>query len=372
VRVRKLDMTLPEDVSTFINFPFRLYRHTPQWVPPLVSAARSSLDPNNHPFYQHSSADFFVVEEGRQVLGRIGVMHNTRHNAYRQCQVAFFGFFEVVDDVSAAQLLFNTAFEWAQRRGLNEIIGPRGLIGADSSGILVEGFDLRPALDVPYNLAYYDDYLKDSGFVKDTDHFCGYLPGDHQIPPRLAEMVEKARQRHGFTIKSFTTQAELRQWVPYVAEVHQKSFTETHEYFPPTPAEVEWIADTIISVTDPRLIKLAMKGDQVVGFALAYHDIAPALQKCRGRLLPLGWYYILQERKRADWVNLNGVALLPEYRGQGANLLLYSELAKSIHAIGFKHMELIQVNETNYQSRSDMEAIGARWYKRHRSYRRSL
>jgi hypothetical protein len=145
-----------------------------------------------------------------------------------------------------------------------------------------------------------------------------------------------------------------------------------HEYFPPSEAEVNLIAETILSVTDPRLIKLVMKGDEVIGFILAYHDISTALQKCRGRLFPLGWYYILRERKRAEWVNINGVGLLPEYRGMGGNALLYSELSKSIHAVGFKHMEIIQVNESNHQSRSDMEAIGVRWYKRHRNYRRSL
>jgi hypothetical protein len=110
----------------------------------------------------------------------------------------------------------------------------------------------------------------------------------------------------------------------------------------------------------------------VVGFIISYHDISPALQKSKGRVWPLGWWQILQERRRAEWVNVNGIGLLPEYRGLGANTLLYTELQKTVHAFGFKHIEVIQVDEFNFKSKSDMEAIGVQWYKRHRSYRYKL
>jgi hypothetical protein len=35
-------------------------------------------------------------------------------------------------------------------------------------------------------------------------------------------------------------------------------------------------------------------------------------------------------------------------------------------------MDIVQVNETNFNSRSDMETMGVEWYKRHRHYRLAL
>ena len=57
VEIHKVDTTDPRDVKRFVQFPFRLYRDCPQWVPPLVSSARKQLNRERHPFYRHSDAD---------------------------------------------------------------------------------------------------------------------------------------------------------------------------------------------------------------------------------------------------------------------------------------------------------------------------
>jgi ribosomal protein S18 acetylase RimI-like enzyme len=245
-------------------------------------------------------------------------------------------------------------------------------MGSDGGGILVDGFQHRAALNENYSLPYYDSFLLDFGFVKDRDHLSGYLPGDYVLPERFYRIAERVRQKGEFTVQSFRSADEVRAWVPQVIAVHGKAFTNNHEYFPPSPAEVKSLVDSLLMVADPRLLKLVLRQGEVVGFIISYHDIAPALQKSRGRLWPFGWWHILQERRRAGWVNVNGIGLLPEYRGLGANTLLYTELQKTVHAFGFKHIEVIQVDEFNFKSKSDMEAIGVRWYKRHRSYRCKL
>ena len=372
MRVRPIDLGLRRDVWQFVNFPFSLYRDCPLWVPPLVSEARNNLNRQKHPFYQHSSAQFYLAESQGQLVGRIAVMDNRRANNYRQTQTAFFGFFESVDDQAAALALFEAAFDWARQRGLKRIIGTRGLIGTDGGGVLVEGFEHRPALGIPYNFSYYDDLIQAAGFEKDTDHLSGYARGDHILPERIERIAERLRRRNNLWVKSFTSKGEMRQFIPRVTQVHRQAFAGTHTFYPPSEAEMSVIAETLISIADPRLIKLAMKGDDVIGFIFAYPDISAGIQKARGRLIPLGWYHLLHERKRTDWVNVNGVGLLPAYQGSGANTLLYAELAKSISALGFKHVDVVQVNETNFASRSDMEAIGVTWYKRHRSYCRDL
>jgi GNAT superfamily N-acetyltransferase len=368
MKISTLDLNNPGAVKKFIKFPFDLYRQVPQWVPPLASQAQAALNPHKHPFYRHSEAQFFLAEQDGQVVGRIAAIHNRNHAVYTGRRTGFFGFFEVVEDQAAAQGLFEAAFEWFRARNLDEVIGPRGLVGSDSGGILVEGFEHRPALGVPYNLPYYDRFIQSIGFAKSTDHLSGYLPGNHPLPERILRIAERVKKRRGLWIKSFTRAQELREWVGRVANVHSQAFIHNHEYFPPTPEEIQGIADTLVEVGDPRLIKLVMHADQVVGFVLAYHDISPALQRCGGRIWPLGWLHILLERRRADWVNVNGIGLLPEYRGLGGDTLLFAELARSVYALGFKHIEIVQVNETNFESRSDMETIGVQWYKRHRNY----
>jgi GNAT superfamily N-acetyltransferase len=367
-----LDHTKRSDLKEFIHFPFLLYKRCPQWVPPLIGDAYDNFNPEKHPFFKHSTAQLFLVLDNGLTKGRIAVLDNKRYNEFKGDTTAFFGFFDVVEDSGAAQALFKAAFDWARKRGLTRIIGPRGLIGSDSSGVLVEGFQHRSAMGLPYNYPYYDDFLKEVGFEKDTDHLSGYARGDIILPDRLYRIAERIKERRGFKVVHFTTKNDMRDWVPRVRQVHREAFEGSHTFYPPTEEEMDSIANTIISVADPRLIKLILKDDHLIGFIFAYHDITVGIQKARGRIWPFGWYHILRDRRRTKWVNINGVGVLPSYQGMGVNAILYTEIKKSVEELGFEHVDVVQVNEINFESRSDMETMGIRWYKRHRSYKRNL
>jgi len=371
MKIRKIDPDSRQDVRKIVRFPFDLNKNNPLWVPPFVNEVSDSIR-GRHPFFEHSVAAFYVAESRGKVEGRIAVMENRRANEFRGTQAAFFGFFEALDNQELALRLFEATFEWSRARGLNKIIGPRGLIGSDSGGILIDGFEHRPALGVPYNPPYYDALIKTAGFTKDTDHLSGYLRGDHVLPDRINRIAEKIKVRRGYRIINFTTKEEMRAWVPKVQEVHREAFQGTHTFYPPTDKEMASIANTIISVADPSLIKLLICGEKIIGFIFAYHDISAGIQKSMGRIWPFGWFHILKERNKNDWVNINGVGMLPQYQGMGGNAILYAELNKSIKAFGFNHIDIVQVNETNLASFNDMEAIGVQWYKRHRSYQRDL
>jgi hypothetical protein len=372
MRVRKLDTTRGSDVWQFINFPFELYRECPQWVPPILPEIKLALNRGKHPFYQHSSADFFVAESEGGTLGRVTVMENRNYNAYHGRKTSFFYFFESVDDVQVSRALFDAAADWARSRGLDQLVGSKGFLQGDGMGILVEGFEHRPALGIPYNYSYYEALALDSGFEKETDFLSGYLLGTHQLPQRFYAIADKVKERRGFWIKSFISQREMRGWVQRAGRLYNDTFVENWEYCPLTAEEMDVVADRLLSISDPRLMKLVMKEEQIVGFVFAFPDISAAIQRTRGRIWPLGWIHLLREFKRTNWVNLNGLGLLPEHRGVGADAVLYTELARSVQDFGFEHADVVQIEERNTKSLGEMGAIGVEWYKRHRIYRRAL
>ncbi len=368
MQLRELDTTRKQERARFVDFVFDLYRDSPLWVPPLRSDAMNILDRSKHPYYEHSDADFFIVEEGNRTLGRIAMLENRNYNNYHNRKAAFFGYFEVIEDIKVARLLLAKAVEWAGARGLDSIIGPRGVAGIDGS-ILVEGFEHRPALTIPYNYPYYDAFIKDSGFEKDTDYLSGYTRGDHEIPARIYEIAARVKEKRGYWIKTFSSRGEIREWIPRAMAVHREAMSSLHSFYPPTENETRAVINTLLNIIDPSLIKLVMKGDDIAGFIISYHDVSAGLQKARGRLFPFGWFHILRDRRITKWANVNGLGLLPQYRGLGANAMLYTELRDTIASHGFKHVDIVQVNEANFNSRSDMETMGVQWYKRHRHYK---
>ena len=372
MHVERVDTTQPRDVRHFVRFPFDLYSDCAEWVPPLISDVRLALDVRRNPFYRHSEAAFYVVESERRILGRIGVFDHRRYNDYHRSADAFFTFFDAVNDTAVSRQLFGAATAWARGRGLNRMIGPKGLLRGDGLGLLIEGFEHRPAMGIPYNHSYYDALLQDSGFEREIDYLSGHLSGDHELAPRFYELADTVKARRGYGIKRFSSKQELRDWVPAIKRISNEAFSEVWGYYPADDAEIDAIAGRLISIADPRLIKLVVRGEDVIGFLFAYPDLSEGLQKARGRLLPVGWIHLLRAARRTHWLNINGLGLLPKYQGLGATVVLYTELAKSVREGNVAHADIAQVADTNVKSLNEMGSLGVEWYKRHRIYRLAL
>lgn len=372
MRVRQVEPTSRRDVRRFIQFPFALYRGCPQWVPPMIADMRVAFDHRRHIFYRHSEAAFYLAEGEGEVLGRLAVLDNRHYNDYHGSQVANFYFFDAVNDVAVAHALFEAAFAWARRRGLNKIIGPKGMLRGDGLGLLVEGCEHRPAMGIPYNYDYYDHLVTSLGFEKEIDYLSAYVSAEYHLPPRVYDLAERVKQRRAFSIREFASKAELSAWIPAIKRVNNEAFTEVWGYYPINDDEINAAGQRMLAVADHRLIKLVMKEDKVVGFLLTFHDLSAGLQKAKGRIWPLGWYYLWREFKRTEWANLNGIGLLPQHQGVGANAILYTELEKSFRQFGFRHADFVQVSEENVKSLSEVSFVTTNWYKRHRIYRRDI
>jgi GNAT superfamily N-acetyltransferase len=370
MKIRKLDIHSKQDVDQFVMFPYKLYADCPQWVPPLIGGQRKLLDPNAHPYYSHSTADFVVAEDDQgNTLGRIALMNNTHYNRYLNENNGLFGYFDVVDDQSVANALFEYLSDWAHANGFDQVLGPNGLLTTEQSGVLIEGFEHRPALNVPYNYPYYQKFFEDAGFEKDREALSGHIHiPDASLPDRVVRITERVMERYGFSVKTFANKDEMREMIEEAQHVMHEAFSDGHRYVPATDEEFKYAAEDLITIADPGLIKVILKDGKIAGFLFAYHDISAGLQRAKGRLLPFGWIHILLAKRRTKWVNVNGLGILPEYQGQGGNAVLYYEMAKTIQSFDFEDCETVWIGEENYRSFSDNTTMGVTWYKRHRNY----
>jgi len=369
MKIRTLDTRNSRDVHAFVEFPFGLYRHCKQWVPSLSSEIELAMDRERHPFYKHSEADFLVVESEKDILGQVAVIHNRNYCAHHKIETAFIYYYNVADDLQAARLLLKAVIDWSHEHEIAKVLGPKGFLRANGLGVLVNGFEYLPAVGIPYNFPYYASFLEDSGFEKETDHFSGYIERTSKLPERLYEVAEKVKAKGNFWIKTFKDKNEMRTWIPKVEAVHNEAFQIHPWYYPSTEAEFEMIANSMIQISQPGLMKLIMKGEEVAGFIISYPDISEGIQKSRGRMFPFGWAYLLSSMKNSKTVDMNGLGILPKYQGLGSNALLYTEVEKTLRESRFERLEIVQVDERNFKSKADMDTIGTIWHKLHRSYR---
>ncbi|MFN2157627.1 MAG: hypothetical protein ACK2UX_20545 [Anaerolineae bacterium] len=375
MQIVKLDTSRTRDAQRFALFPYELYRGSEYWVPPLRSDARKQVDPRRNPFFLHSEADFYVAEEGNDVVGRIVVMENRNYNNYHKVRYGFFFLFDVVDDQRVADALYGTAIDWCRERGLTRLIGPKGFTVFEGMGILVEGFSQLPAMGVPYNYPYYGPLTENAGFQKEVDFtsYHIYIP-DFTLPERVARLAGQIEKRRGLRARPLRTMEEVRNTVMELVEAYNTVFTENWEYVPVTREEADAVAAQMLQITRPDMVKVIENREgELVGFLLSFINIGRAMQRCGGRLFPFGWFHLLRGLRSSKYVDVNGMGILDEYRGLGGNIIMYNELYNSIGRDGrFEHADMTQMADFVVNMLSDANTLGGAPYKVHRVYRAEI
>jgi hypothetical protein len=370
IDVQRIDLKDKAQVRRFLNLPFKLYPDHPLWVPPIRMDAALQLNPDKHPFYEHSEAEFYIAVLNGQDAGRIAVLENKRYNQFHDKRWAQFYLFESVPESQVAQALFDRALSVAKARGLTHLVGPKGFSALDGYGMLVEGFEFRPAMTMMnYNPPHYPETMVQLGFSKEVDFVSCYLSASKfKLDERVHRIAARAAERSGLRVLRFRNKRELIRWVPKIGKTYNQAFVENWEYHPLTDNEIDFILDNVMTVAVPRLIKIIAHEEDVVGFLFAFPDVSAAIQRSKGRIFPLGIFDLLLELRRTDWVILNGAGVLPEFHGRGGNALLYSEMEKTIKEANFRHADLTQIAESAVQMRRDLENVGGVPYKNHRVY----
>ena len=374
LNIEKVDTSSKNHVQRFVRIPYRLYLNHSYWVPPLFIDAEMYLNRTKHPFYEHSDADFFIATRGGKDVGRVAILENKPFNSYHGTHQAQFYFFDCDEDPEATNALFERVFLWANERGLERVVGPKGFGPLDGYGLLVEGFEHRQMMTMMnYNYPYYSRLLEGLGFKKEVDFVSCYLSAeDFKLPERIHSIAERVQQRGNLTVQRFKSKRELKAWSTRIGQAYNKAFVNNWEYYPLSNREIKFVVDNIMIIADPQLIKIITYGQDVVGFLFAFPDVSAALQRAHGRLLPFGIIDLLFELKRTKWIALNGMGILEEFQGRGGNALPYSEIQKTIHNDRFAHADLTQVAETAVQMRRDLENLGGKPYKNHRVFYRNI
>lgn len=370
------------ELSQFITFPWVIYQNDPYWVPPLMADRRARLDPTRSHFWKNSSRELFLARLDGRVVGTIAAIIDTVRVACLGAPVGTFGFFEFVNDPRAAGVLLAAAESWLRERGMTSIRGPFNPTDQDEAGILVEGFDTRPALKEGHNPAYYKDLLEGCGMRKHHDMLARLWerqPGstmEEQYPGKLLRAAARAGRRPDLRVR----QMDMRRWneeIGLAYELFKTSLQDLPEYVPVSIEDFRALAASFRRILDPRLALVGEIGGKPVGFVLALPDANQALQnilshttpRAPGPLEMLRLYFAMRRLTRVTYKIL---VVLPEYQGRGVEAVLSAQLGRAIWEMGFREVDMSLTGEENEKSNRFQENLGFRVYRRYRVYQKEL
>ncbi len=363
------------DLKRFIDLPFRLHANHPLWVPPLKLERRLFLNRRLNAFFSHGEAAYFLARRDGRVTGRISAQVNHAFNDHQQKRWGWFGFLELEEDQEVAEALLDAAAAWLRTRDSERMVGPADFSMNDESGVLIEGFDLRPMIRQPWHPPYYQRLMEQAGMAKAMDLLMWNLEVSDRakVLPVIFELAEKVESEHGIRVRPMRRR-QLRKDMDAFAEVYNAAWSENWDFVPYSKKDLDALAQELQLVFDKHWAFIAERVDtaEVVGMAMTFPDINQVLAKMNGRLLPLGWWHFLRKGRGTNRVRVGFLGVKPEYQHTGVAAKLYVEHFNAAAVRPQSGGEMGWILETNTAMNRGMEAMGGRVVKRYRMYERPL
>jgi GNAT superfamily N-acetyltransferase len=363
------------DLKAFVDLPFRLHSNHPLWVPPLKIERRLFLNRRMNAFFSHGEAEYFLAWREGRVVGRVSAQVNHAFNDYQQKNWGWFGFLEFEDDQEVLDALLGAAEAWLRERGKERMVGPASFAMNDESGVLIEGFDVRPMILQPWNPPYYPERMERAGMTKAMDLLMWNLEVGNRdkVMPVIWELAEKVQPEHGIRVRPMR-RWQLRKDMDAFAEVYNSAWSKNWDFVPYSKKDLDAYAQELQLAFDKHWFMIAEREDtgEVVGMAMTIPDLNQVLEKMKGRLLPLGWWHFLRKGRIMDRVRVGFLGVKPEYQHTGVAAKLYQEHFDAAEARPQKGGEMGWILETNTAMNRGMEAMGGKVVKRYRVYEREL
>ena len=355
----------------FIKCQWRIYRDDLHWVPPLVMERHEFLDPAKNPFYLHADVALFLARRGSEIVGRIAAVEDRNFNAFHKTKTAYFGLFESVNDKEVVASLVAAAKDWARWRGLDTILGPMNLSTNYEVGLLVEGFDSDPYLQMTYNPRYYGELLESCGLKKAKDLFAWERSAATPPPERFARIADKIRQHEGITIRG----VNLRHFdaeVERIKEVYNAAWEQNWGFVPMTDEEFDKLAKDLKQFVAPDLCLVAEHEGEPIAFSLTVPDYNQPLKKLNGRLttfgLPIGLLKLIWNARKIDRVRLMALGVKTGWRRRGIDAVLVVETIRRTRELGYAGGEVSWTLEDNDLINRAIESCGCTRTKLYRMY----
>jgi GNAT superfamily N-acetyltransferase len=363
------------ELREFIDLPYRLHANHPLWVPPLRLERRLFLNRRMNAYFSHGEAEYFLARRGGRVVGRITAQVNHAFNDYQGKNWGWFGFFEFEDDQEVVEALLAAAEAWLRERGKERMVGPASFAMNDESGVLIEGYDLRPMIVQPWNPPYYQERIEQAGMTKAMDLLMWNLEVSdrEKVLPVIFELAEKVESEHGIRVRPMRRR-QLRKDMDAFAEVYNSAWSKNWDFVPYSKKDLDAYAQEIQLVFDKHWCFIAERIDtgEVIGMAMTFPDINQVLAKMKGRLLPFRWWHFLNKGRITTRVRVGFLGVKPEYQHTGVAAKLYVEHFNAAAVRPQSGGEMGWILETNTAMNRGMEAMGGRVVKRYRVYERTL
>ncbi|MCW8980913.1 MAG: GTP cyclohydrolase [Altibacter sp.] len=338
--IEVLQVTNKKQLKEFVTFPFQLYANCKYWVPPLIKDEMNTLDSEKNPVFKNAEATYYLAKKDGKTAGRIAVIINRLEIDEIGKKKVRFGWLDMIDDLDVTKALMEKVYEMGQDNKLEYAEGPVGFSNMEKAGILTKGFEELNTMITWYHFPYYAKHMEALGFEKQAT----WVEYTMKIPDTIYEKVQKfskiIRERYGLSVIRFKNKKEILPYVDAMFGLLNKTYNTLQTFVPIQQYQIDYYKEKYFSFIHPDYIT-CIKDQQgkLIAFSIVMPSFSEALKKANGKLMPLGWYHILQAQKKNDKAAFYLIGIDPEYQGKGVTAIIFEEMQHLFNAKGIQTVE---------------------------------
>lgn len=333
-----------KQLKRFVKFAIDLYKGNDCYVPPIISDEVNNLDPRHNPALWFCDSVFFMaINDMGKPVGRIAGFINPRYNQKTGHRLCRFGYIDFINDLEVSKALLDAVAAWGREHGMDSLAGPLGMTDLDYEGTLTEGFDQLSTMSTIYNYPYYVDHFAAYGMEVDAQWNEYVIPIPDQLTDKHKQVAAFVRSRYGLRSFSETSRTKLREkWGHRIFELLNEAYSPLYCVSELDDNQIQYYIDLYLPLLRLDCIRLVTdRDDNLIGFAITCPSMSSALQKAKGRMLPLGWYHLykaMHKRRGTDIWDLMLIAVRPDYQGKGVTSLIFTDLIEVGHRNGYRYV----------------------------------
>ncbi|MCF1751894.1 hypothetical protein [Mariniradius sediminis] len=369
-----LEVTTPAQAKEFLEMAARLYKSEKNWIRPLDKDIEGLFHPETNKLYRQGAKAkrWLLYNESGQTIGRVAAF---LHPKWKESQpTGGVGFFECIDDVKAAFLLFDTAKEWLESEGMEAMDGPVNFGERDKWwGLLVDGYT-EPNYGMPWNFPYYQHFFESYGFQVYFKQFT-YMRGvkDPVFDPKMEDRAKAIRKDPDFVFRQIK-KSEIKDKAPeYFMQVYNKAWAK-YMGKSLTLKETNLMFAKMAPIIDPRLIYFGFYKGEPVSFFINIPEINQLFKYVNGKMDLIGKLKFIFHKTFNPPKKMLGLVfgVVPDFQGKGvesAMIMAYRDDIAFKSSFKYETLEMNWIGDFNPKMMRVCEQLNATIYKTHHTYR---
>jgi len=376
-------MASAADRKAFVNLPWRLYAHDPNWVPPLKSEMHALIGGiSGNPWFGHGEAAFWLALKDGAVVGRISAQVDSLAIAPGAPGMGpgtgHWGMFECIDDQAVANALLQTAEDWLRAKGMTRAMGPFSLSIWDEPGLLVQGFETPPTVMMGHHLPYYERLITARGYAGIKDLHCWSLPIQQPFPEMVQRIVAFS-ERNAKLVTRPVDKTKFDAEAALILDILNDAWADNWGFVPLTPLEIAYVGKKLKPIIFNDLVRIAEYEGEPVGFMITLPDINELTRDLNGELFPFGWAKLLWRLRRPQVKRMRVplMGIRKSLQGQRVASLMAFQMIEYIRRtavteFGASEGEIGWILDDNGPMRSIADAIDSHVTRTYRVFERPL